>query len=105
MNIALVVMQALPKIISLVQFVEQVAGQVAQEQQQNPTGSFKLNLVKVLLEDFYNTTNPTVPFNQVWSVAEKIVNVSVTYLHEVGVFKRAAPSSVQAATASAATIA
>lgn len=88
MSIATILIKYSSQIVSIVQFVEETATKVAAEQQKSPTSSFKLNMAKVLLEDFYSTTNPTVPFDQVWVTAAKVISVVVGWLHEVGVFKK-----------------
>jgi hypothetical protein len=83
-SVSITLLEIMPKIFQVVRSVE--AATIA-NQEENPTGSQKLNFALALLETYYETTNPKVPFNDLKAAITKIISAVVFFYNDVKWFK------------------
>jgi len=81
-SVGITLLEIMPKIFQVVRSVE--AATIA-NQEENPSGSQKLNFALALLETYYETTSPKVPFVDLKTAITKIISVAVFFYNDVDV--------------------
>lgn len=90
LNTYAVVATLLSTIISVIKEVEKRSIEAKAAGEPVFTGSFKLALALGIIEDVYNATVPSVPFDTVKSVVTGTIATLVSVYNALGIFKKSA---------------